>query len=153
SHALGGALSAPRRAPGVGRGTPPTPPYPLGKMAWGRDPRGSHVAYNKNRANVVDNVLHEEGMEDVTRDEDLELALRWTPGTSEDPSGFEAWVRHEGLSAGRSPSVPTVEAYVLYRAWASASGAVPLAPYDFARAMLGRFAKRRTSVVSDRRRV
>lgn len=86
---------------------------------------------------------------DVTRDAELEALeaalVAQRPGV-EDPGAFETWLRHEGASPGRSPSVPTVEAFALYRRWAESVGAVPVAPFVFARRMLGVFDKRPASM-------
>ena len=102
---------------------------------------------------VSDACPEERDGNDGRTDEDLEALERalieGRVGATPDQAGLEAWLAREGIAPGRAPSVPTVEAFVLYRRFAESVGAVPLAPYDFARTMLGRLNKRPASVKRD----
>ena len=62
------------------------------------------------------------------------------PATPERTLG--AWLDELGATAGRFPSIPTTDAYVLFRAWCERAGAPLLSPYVFAHGMLARFPKR-----------
>ncbi len=82
-----------------------------------------------------------------TSDAALEAALVASAGLGrEDEYGFDAWLRSNDVVPGRFPSIPTCEAWVLYRAWGLTQGVKPLPPFEFARAMLGRFEKRASRV-------
>jgi hypothetical protein len=91
--------------------------------------------------------------EDLFDERAAEELLRWRPGTVDDPTGFDTWRERYDVKPGQRASVPTTEAFVAYRRFAESVGAVPLEPFAFARLMGGLFDKRRTSFVTDRRRV
>jgi hypothetical protein len=81
--------------------------------------------------------------DDETSLEDLERALvahaRVTsPG---DANGLAAWLRQNDVRPGKYPSVPTADAWSLYARFCTGAGCVPLAPFEFARAMLATFSK------------
>lgn len=59
-----------------------------------------------------------------------------------DEHGLVSWLARVGMTPGRSCSVPTTDAFVLYRDYCRhVGGCEPLEPFEFAREMLAKFSK------------
>jgi hypothetical protein len=137
-------------------------PSPDARGAWRRQPPAGHGVLGESETRTGPTVRPEKKSEPsartstaylpppLTEPDDtaaLEQALVATSHRRlEDEHAFDAWLRSNDMTRGAHASIPCVDAFVLYRAFAVGHGVAPLQPLHFASAMLGRFDKVETKL-------